>query len=142
MPTKNATGLYKIPLDPGGKPEPGKVSEMFLEFAQPLLEIDPGGPPNVQALNSIMMLAVTCWNLPVMEAQKDAQSSATRKMFDAAMLQMPSIIRDVLLQLVNDRTGKFGAVPFFLTVRVEGKSVKSARIIAEARLPKASMPMN
>ncbi len=77
--------LYKIPLDPGGSPEPGKVSEMFLDFAQPLLEIDEDGPANMEALRSVVMIAMTCWNLPVMEAQKAAESAASRGMFDTAM---------------------------------------------------------
>jgi hypothetical protein len=46
---------------------PGKISEMILEFAQPLLEAD-GGPPNIQAARNIMQMVMICWNLPVQEA--------------------------------------------------------------------------
>jgi hypothetical protein len=47
-------GLIKIPLEPGAKPEHGKVSEMILEFARPLMEFDPGGPPDIQAVRNTM----------------------------------------------------------------------------------------
>lgn len=129
-------------LDPGGRPEPGKVSEMFLDFAQPLLEIDEAGPANVEALRSIVMIAMICWNLPVMEAQKAAESAATRGMFDTVMAQMPSPIRTVLNQLISERTTRFGEIPFFLNVFVKGTSLQTVRIVAEARMLKSTTPLN
>jgi hypothetical protein len=128
-------GLYKIPLDGDGKPESGKVSEMILEFAQPLLGFDPAGPPDIQDIRSIMMLAAVCWNLPIMVAKKDAQAAATQQMFDTAMAQVPKPLGQVLLGMIEDRKTRFGAVPFYVVPHVEGTNPKNARIVAEARMP-------
>jgi hypothetical protein len=126
--------LMKLPLEPGGTPEFGKVSEMFLEFAQPLMEIDPGGPPDIQAVRHIMALAMMCWNLPLLLAKQDASAAKTQRMFDDAMSQMPEPVRRALLRLIEDRTTHFALVPFHVLVSVEGTSLKDARIVAEARM--------
>lgn len=62
-------GLIKIPLEPGCKPVPAKVSEVILEFAQPLMEFGEDGPPDIQTMRNIMMLAMVCWNVPIMESR-------------------------------------------------------------------------
>jgi len=135
MPNKSKPILYKIPSESGGNPEPGKISEMFLEFSEPLLQLDPDGPPDIEAIRNMMIIATVCWNLPVAIARKEANSSSLQKMFDRIMAQMPSPIADILLRLIEDRKTKFAAVPFSVLVRVEGTNLKDARIIAEARMP-------
>ncbi len=112
----------------------GKVSEMILQFAQPLLQLEPDGPPDIKAVRNVMMLATVCWNLPVVEAGKGPDGPRIRKMFDEAMASVPESIRRVLLGLLDDRRTKFAAVPFLVIVSVEG-SLDRLRIVAEARMP-------
>ena len=41
------------------------------------------------------------------------------------------------MQLVQERTTRFGAIPFLITVRVEGQGLDRANVIAEARMSAA-----
>jgi len=133
--SKPTKGLIKIPLEPGSKPVPGKVSEMILEFAQPLMTLGPGGPPDIQTMRNIMMFAMVCWNLPIMEARKDVDGASTRKMFDDAMARVPESLGRVLCKLIEDRKTRFATVPFYVTVQVEGTCLEDARVVAQARMP-------
>ncbi len=130
-PLKN---LLKIPLE-GGKPEPGKVSEMVLEFADPLMTVDPDGPPNIGALRSIMQIAEMCWNLPVLENSEASSYAQAKRTFDDALAAMPGGLSKILRQLIEDRKVRFGAVPFFVNVRVDGEDLENARVVVEARMP-------
>jgi len=135
MPDEASRRLVKIPLEPGAEPQPGKVSEMFLEFASPLLELDPKGPLNIVALRSMMRLVEMAWNLPVLERAEDPTYASAKRSFDEALAATPGIISRVLRQLVDDRKGRFAAVPFFVTVEVKGTNLEGARVAAVARMP-------
>jgi len=113
---------------------PGKISEMILEFAQPLLEAD-GGPPNIQTARNIMQLVMICWNLPVLEAEGRHRDVDMRKMFDEAIDRMPARLKGLLLGLVADRKTKFESIPFLVNLRIEGSNLEDARLVAEARMP-------
>lgn len=132
--------LIKIPLEPGGVPDPGKVSEMILEFAGPLLYADPAGPPNVAAVRSIMQLAEMCWNLPVLEANKSPLYPDAKKSLDQALAIMPGLASSLLRQLILDRKTKFAAIPFSVILRVEGTSLDDMKVVAEARMSQAPGP--
>jgi hypothetical protein len=131
---KSELKLFKVPLEGEAKPEPGKVSEMLLEFAQPLLYAEPGGPPNVAAIQSIMQIAELCWNLPVLEATGARSYPEAQRGFDQALRMVPGEISRLLRQLVEDRKTKFAAVPFLVVLRVEGESLEDLRVVAEARM--------
>jgi hypothetical protein len=135
MPDEASRPLVKIPLEPGAEPQPGKISELILEFASPLLELDPKGPLNIAALRSIMRLAEMAWNLPVLERAEDPTYASAKRSFDEALAAMPAIVARVLRQLVDDRKGRFAANPFFVTVEVKGANLDDARVAAEARMP-------
>ncbi len=115
--------------------KPGKVSEMILQFAQPMWEHDPGGPPDVQAVRNIMRLAEICWNLPMLEAEQGPEGPRVRKLFDDLIATAPPSVRRVLLDLLEDRKTEFASVPFMVDVSVEGTDMKSLGIIATARMP-------
>lgn len=132
--------LIKIPLEGVGAPEPGKVSEMILEFAEPLLYSDPSGPPNVAAVRSIMQLAEMCWNLPVLEANRSPLYPSAKKSFDQALAVMPGLASSLLRQLIRDRETKFAAVPFSVILSVEGSSLDDMKVVAEARMSQAPGP--
>lgn len=58
-------GLYKVDLETrNASLEPGKVSEMILEFAAPLLQLDPVAPHDITMLGEVLLMAEMCWNLP------------------------------------------------------------------------------
>jgi hypothetical protein len=135
MPDEAPRRLVKIPLEPGAETQPGKLSEMILEFASPLLELDPKGPLNIAALRSMMRLAEMAWNLPVLERGEDPAYASAKRSFDEALAAMPGIVARVLRQLVDDRKGRFAAVPFFVTLQVKGTNLEDARVAAEARMP-------
>ncbi len=126
--------LFKIPLEGDAAPAPGKVSEMLLEFAQPLLYADPGGPPDVAAVKSVMQIAELCWNLPVLEATEARSYPVAKQGFDRALQMVPAQIGRLLRQLVEDRKTKFAAVPFLVVLRVEGTTLNDLKVVAEARL--------
>ena len=65
----------KKPVREGGvrpavSQEPGKISEMILDFAAPLLDVAPGGPANIEGLRAAMKIAMVCWNLPAYQDAK------------------------------------------------------------------------
>jgi hypothetical protein len=38
---------------------------MIIDFSRPIMEAEPGGPPDIEALRRMMSLAEICWNAPV-----------------------------------------------------------------------------
>jgi hypothetical protein len=127
------TRLYKIAIDRAGRPEPGKVSEMLLEFAEPLLYLEPHGPPDLLAFRTCLQLAETCWNLPVMERLGTPSSGSIRSQFEQVLATSPKPIADTLNELVAARKGRFAHIPFLIFSRVEGVYLDDARIVADAR---------
>lgn len=128
-------GLLKIPLDsPGDPPAPGKVSEMILDFAEPLLSLGADGPPDITALRSALVMAEMCWNLPVFEKANNAAYGQFKRGFDDVLQASPGPMADLLRQLIHDRKTRFAGVPFLVTVRVEGAG-SDAKVVAEARMP-------
>ena len=135
MPRTPFKGLFKSdPDNPNAALEPGKVSEMILEFARPLLDLEPGGPPDINALRNILMFAELCWNLPVYERAGGAADAEFKKGFDRVLQAAPEAIASRLRQLVQDRKTRFAAIPFLITARVEGESLEQATVVAEARV--------
>lgn len=111
---------------------PGKVSEMMIDFARPLLDAL-GTPRDIEDLRHVMMLATLCWNLPVLEREQAADFEQTRRSFDEALVTMPEPLPSMLRQLIEDRRGKFGSIPFYVITEVRGDTLDDARIHAEAR---------
>ena len=136
MPSTPLKGLYKFDSgDPAKSIEPGKVSEMILDFAEPLLNLEPGGPPDIKLLRNVLMMAELCWNLPVFETMDGGAYANHKKGFDAVVQAAPGPIANRLRQLIQDRKTRFAGVPFLVTVRVEEDAANNARVIAEARVP-------
>lgn len=117
--------------------EPGKVSEMILEYAQPLLGLD-GGSPNIGAARNAMQLVMLCWNLPVLEACGRLVAAGVREALQQALARMPERVQQASAALLRDRTTKFGGIPFLVLLRIEGTKLENARLVAEARMPGAS----
>lgn len=63
---------------------PGKISEMMLDFARPLLDLI-GPPRNINDLRKAFELVTLCWNLPTLERQQDPQATALREHFDSVV---------------------------------------------------------
>lgn len=101
-------------------------------------------------MRNIMMLAMVCWNLPIMESRTDVDGRSTR-MFDDAMARMPDALGRVLVELIEVRKTRFAMVPFYVTVQVKGTSLENARAAvlrsrhrraraARQRYPRAQIP--
>jgi len=131
------TRLFRIPLDTAQQPERGKVSEMLLEFAEPLLYLDPQGPADIQAFASCLQLAELCWNLPILERNGSRSSprlrTQLRTQFEQILAVVPKPIADVLKNLIETRKVRFGHIPILIRSRVEGDHLNDARVVAEAR---------
>ena len=67
---------------PEAQSKPGKVSEMILEFACPLLDAM-GQPGRIEDLRVAMQLVMVCWNLPVL------QQAATRNGTNTGVTLIP-----------------------------------------------------
>jgi hypothetical protein len=128
--SKPLPGLLRKPIEPGGPWEPGKISEMIIDFAGPLLEAD-GGPPDMESLRNLIMLANICWNVPVLEKRNDPELARHLHLFE----QIPEPVQGMLRTLMHDRRTRFGAVPFLVVATVKGTSLDNAVIRAEARMP-------
>ncbi len=134
LPDHQAMKSFVVKSSDGTTREPGKVSEMILEFAQPLFGLD-GGPPDLQSARNIMQMVMLCWNLPVLEAEDRPAAVEMRVAFEQDLARMPDRIKQALMGLVRDRKIKFGGIPFLVLLRIEGTSLENARLIAEARMP-------
>lgn len=126
---KRVKGLHKI--DTKGKAVPGKVSELMLDFAAPLIDALER-PHNIDDLQRVFMAASVCWNLPVLERTGDPEQVKLRSMLDDAMGEMPAELRALFQQLVVDREKKYGHIPFLVNLRVEADG-PGFRLVAEAR---------
>lgn len=113
--------------EPGGPLQPGKISELIIEFAQPLVDLAP--PRDIETLRRLIHLAVLCWNVPVLERTPTPELQAHLHLFDA----LPEPILRTLQQLRRDRVTRYGLVPFLITAEVRGTSLADAVVHAEAR---------
>jgi len=121
----------KNPL-PSPNAVPGKVSEMILDFARPLLDVM-GRPRSISDLRSAFELVTVCWNLPTFEREQHAEAKALRLHFDAIVAGSPKPLSVALLRLVEARTRTFGQVPFMVVVEIRGTSLDDCTVYAEAR---------
>jgi len=131
-----ASPQLQIPAEPFALPDPASVSEVFREYAEPLLYIDPAGPADLQTMRTSLGLAMICWNLPVYEAIGSPLYAQGMKTLDKIKAQVPAPVATCLQRLLEDRKTKFAQWPFLTTVELLGDDVQSALIAAEARRPK------
>jgi hypothetical protein len=116
-------------------PQAAKVSEMIMEFAAPLLDLDRDGAADVDVLRSLMMMVELCWNLPVFEATDPEAYVRFKQGFDSVTQNVPPEIGSMLAILLENRRTRFGRVPLLIHVRVEEDGPGRARLLAEARMP-------
>lgn len=100
-----------------------------MDFARPLLEVE-GGPPDIDALRSIILLANICWNAPILERKTDPDLARHLHLID----EIPEPLHGLLRQLIRDRKVRFGTVPFLVVATVKGTSLDDAVVRAEARM--------
>jgi hypothetical protein len=111
--------------------ETGKISELMLDFAAPLIELDPAGPPDVDAFRTIMMIATLCWNIPVYEARGNTKLVRDTR---EGLRQLPFVIQHIANAMIEDRKGRFGNIPFLVIASVSGTSLDNLKVRAEARM--------
>lgn len=108
---------------------PGKVSEMIMDFAGPIMETVKGGPPDIETLRDMMLLVSLCWNVPVLRATEHPE--VTKQLH--SLEGLPEPLKSILDGLMRDRRTKFGSVSFLIAVEVRGTCIDDASIYAEAR---------
>jgi hypothetical protein len=121
-------------VNTGGKRNVGKLSDLIIEFAKPLLDAM-GKPRRLADLTSLMDLASLCWNLPVLQRTGGEQVAGMRRHFDDKVNAMPEPVRSILVQMLERRESEYGHVPFLARVEVRGTTLENCRIYAEARQP-------
>jgi hypothetical protein len=126
---KSLPGLLKKPVQTGGSWEAGKISEMIIDFARPLLEVD-GGPSDIEALRNVILLANICWNVPILEQKNDPELARHLHLID----ELPEPLRGLLRLMIRERKTRFGAIPFLVVATVRGTSLDDAVVQAEARM--------
>jgi hypothetical protein len=124
-----------MPNRANASPPAAKVSEMILEFAAPLLDLDRDGAADVDVLRSLMMMVEMCWNLPVFEATDPEAYQHFKQGFETVTQNVPPEIATVLAHLMENRRTRFGSVPLLIHVRVEADGPGRARLLAETRMP-------
>jgi hypothetical protein len=125
-------GLFKMGDGPGAAWEQGKVSELILDFARPLMYAEPGGPPDIETLRQMMKFVCICWNLPMVEGKEGPELRKHVHLLE----KLPPPIKKLVDGLMRDRKTKFGFIPFLVTVEVKGTNIDDAVIRAEARMPR------
>jgi hypothetical protein len=110
---------------------PVKISEIMLEFAQPLLSPESGGPRNIREVRIALRLATLCWNAPLYAACGDYTfTRAIERVLASASAEVSSRMR----AMMADRQGRFAAAPFAVSADAVGTGVGTARISASAYL--------
>ncbi len=107
-------------------------SQLIQDFARPLLDAL-GEPHSTDDLGHALTLATLCWNLPIFERAQVPELEEMRLGFEATLSSVPEPIAAVLRQLLDDRTTKYGAIPYFVLVEVHGETLADCTIHAEAR---------
>jgi hypothetical protein len=106
-----------------------KFSDIIVEFAEPLLNADPDGPADIEALRNMMSLATLCWNAPLREVRGD---SSLMKILQPALMAAPEPIATALRQMLASRLSRFAGVPHTIIAEVTGSSLDDARCVARA----------
>jgi hypothetical protein len=112
--------------------EPGKFSDMLVEFAQPLLALHEG-PKTGEVVRQILNVASVCWNAPVYEALGDGQFMHA---LEAVMVGAPPPAREILRDMLRDRRARLQDVPFAVLTDVIGEDAEEIRVQAAAYLPR------
>lgn len=113
------------------------LSEVITAFAAPLLALDANAAAEPDVLAQLMVLVDMCWNLPLLETSDPATHAKLKMGFDNVVKEMPKPVADQLQQLLVDRKGRFGSLAFLVHTRVERDAAGKARIVPEARKPRA-----
>jgi hypothetical protein len=120
-----------------GRRERAKISDIMLEFAQPLLGFESGGPRDMNELRKALQLATLCWNAPLYAARGD---HTFMRAIDDVLALIPGDLSARIRAMMADRQGRFAAVPFAVIADAAGTTVAEARITASAYLPGEPAP--
>lgn len=119
-------------LDETGQWVPGKISEMILDFARPLLD-EMGEPRSVDDLRNAFLLVTICWNLPVFERAGGPSYENMRRQLDHALTIVPRPVVAILERLMHDRKTTFDHIPFYVVAEIRGTTLADCKVHAEAR---------
>jgi hypothetical protein len=108
---------------------PGKFSEVIVEFAQPLLYVEPDGPPDIKALRNVISVATVCWNAPMWEVQGDR---SPMQQLQPTLMTAPPPIAAAMRKMLASRLTRYAGVPHTIIAEVTGSSLEDARVVARA----------
>jgi len=114
--------------------EPAKVSKMMLEFAEPLLQLEPG-PRTSEHLQNVMQLASLCWNARLYEELGDDR---IMRAVEVALARAADELRGALERMLQDRRTRFADVPFAVIADVTGETADEVIVTAKAYVPRAN----
>lgn len=114
-------------------PRRATLSDVIMEFAAPLLALDPTAAAEPDVLRQLMVLVDMCWNLPSLEGTDPGAYATLKQGFEAVVREVPAPMAEQLNELIAARKTRFAAVPFLVHTRVEEDAAGKARIITEAR---------
>ncbi len=114
--------------------EPAKVSAMMLEFAEPLLQMEPG-PRTSERLRHIMQLASVCWNARLYD---ELGEGLFMRAVEDAMARASAELRGALECMLQDRRTRFADVPFAVIADVTGETADEVIVTAKAYVPRAN----
>jgi hypothetical protein len=111
-----------------------KISEVFLEFAEPLLERD-GTPPTAQEAEKVLQLASTIWNSVVVDTVRGNTEWVTRVRNQiAGHAPLEALIEQMILRKQSLFGHDLRLIGEFKILEENGEW----RLRAEARAPTAS----
>lgn len=119
-------------IDEAGRVMPGKISEMILDFARPLLD-EMGEPRSLDDLRNAFLLVTICWNLPVFEKVGGPSYENMRRQLDHALTVVPKPVVVILERLMHDRKTTFAQIPFYVIAEIRGTTLENCKVHAEAR---------
>jgi hypothetical protein len=121
-------------LHEGDPWQPAKISEMMLEFAAPLLDLD-DAPRTAELVRPVMQIASLCWNARLYEELGDDQFM---RALDALLASAPPDLRAGIERMLDDRRTRFADVPFAVLADVAGENAEEIRVTATAYVPPGS----
>ena len=121
-------------LREGDSWEPAKVSKMMLEFAEPLLQLEPG-PRTSERLRHIMQLASLCWNSRLYE---ELGEGLFMRAVEDAMARASAELRGALERMLQDRRTRFADVPYAVIADVTSETADEVIVTAKAYVPRVN----
>ena len=123
--------LHLVGHTEDGRREPLKLSALMLEFAAPLLHLNPGGPRDMHEFRYMLQLAALCWNAPVYAARGE---HLLMRSVEGVLSSAPPEIASRMREMLVERMDRHGHLAFPVVVKVGG-TLEKAHVTATGYVP-------